>query len=705
MAPAHSGATGVTGLPAAPYLSVVVTTRNDDHGGDPLRRLQAFVNTFARQCARTGLDAELIVVEWNPPDDRPRLSQLLRVPSHAPFPVRLVEVPAAIHETFRFAAVLPLFQMIAKNAGIRRARGRFVLATNIDIIFSTELVEHLASGQLEPGHLYRVDRHDIEAAFPVDAPLDEQMEYCRTHHLRLHTRSGSHAVDPCGRVTSLDSDVVGSAAVKLGEGWHMREGDAATGFKRWVTREAHVSIDRTVEPDLARGVVLDVEVEPNAYEPDSWIDLEILDGERRLTERRLTRRTRLRFGLDDDVARHEVIIRTTGTSSGREWLPLLERRDELCCCVYQVAVRSIPRHDYDLRFWRRASNENPALRVQHTPSGIDVTSDPDRYSYCAQYAPFEAPADGTYEFELECRLIEGHCALAVMDDERECWLPSSVGEAEGDGVHVLSLTVDLVRGTKCSLFIANDRPRGGQSHVVLRRLRGSAPLERLVRGTDRSPEASRVLPSSAVAIGAGLRRLLGSALLRRPVRGTDLARGMSQDAMADESDRVRALEARIASLTPLADLAPLARLIREYRPATYQNAAGDFQLMAREHWFTLRGYPEIEMFSMNVDGLFEAIAHAAGICEQVWNAPLCVYHLEHEKGSGFTPEGEALLKARIAKSGITWLDAGAVQILSTYMQWLRRPMIFNEAGWGLCDAVLQETVVPARLVTIGPAPS
>ena len=56
---------------SAPYLSVVVTTRNDDHGGDPLKRLQAFVNTFAEQCRRTHLDAEVIVVEWNPPPDKP----------------------------------------------------------------------------------------------------------------------------------------------------------------------------------------------------------------------------------------------------------------------------------------------------------------------------------------------------------------------------------------------------------------------------------------------------------------------------------------------------------------------------------------------------------------------------------------------------------------------------------------------------------
>src|SRR5438093_4441457 len=133
----------------APYLSVVVTTRNDDHGGDPLKRLQAFVNTFAAQCRRSKLDVEIIVVEWNPPTDRPRVRELLRMPSDAPFVVHFVEVPADIHRTLRYGAALPMFQMIAKNVGIRRARGRFVLCTNIDIVFSSELVEYLASGRLE----------------------------------------------------------------------------------------------------------------------------------------------------------------------------------------------------------------------------------------------------------------------------------------------------------------------------------------------------------------------------------------------------------------------------------------------------------------------------------------------------------------------------------------------------------------------------
>src|SRR6185503_5263652 len=122
-----------TNLTVNPYLSVVVATRNDDHGGDPLERLQALIDTFAAQCRRTGLTAELIVVEWNPPGDRRRVSELLQVPADVPFPVRFVEVPNELHSRLLHSERLPLFQMIAKNVGIRRARGQYVVATNIDI--------------------------------------------------------------------------------------------------------------------------------------------------------------------------------------------------------------------------------------------------------------------------------------------------------------------------------------------------------------------------------------------------------------------------------------------------------------------------------------------------------------------------------------------------------------------------------------------
>ena len=276
-----------------------------------------------------------------------------------------------------------------------------------------------------------------------------------------------------------------------------------------------------------------------------------------------------------------------------------------------------------------------------------------------------------------------------------CRRPSTEAEDAGDDIHVFTVAVELARGTRFSLFLSNNRPGGGQSHVVLRRLLGSMPFGTVVR---RWGEGTEAPPDSSEGWIEGDEAWFDEEWFEAEPPPAD----GGPHAIADESERVRELEAQIASLMPLADLTPLARLLREHRPAIYQNAAGDFQLMAREHWFTLRGYPELEMFSMNVDGLFEAIAHAAGLCEQVWAAPLCVYHLEHEKGSGWTPEGEAQLKARIAASGINWLDSGAVQILSTYMEWLRRPMIFNRSAWGMRDEILRERTLraaaPARQI-------
>jgi hypothetical protein len=102
--------------------------------------------------------------------------------------VRIIEVPEAVHKTFRHSDQLPLFQMIAKNVGIRRARGRFILATNIDILFSDELMRFIGLGRLEPGRFYRLDRYDIYGNVPADLTMNGLLTYCRWHVLRINQR-------------------------------------------------------------------------------------------------------------------------------------------------------------------------------------------------------------------------------------------------------------------------------------------------------------------------------------------------------------------------------------------------------------------------------------------------------------------------------------------------------------------------------------
>jgi hypothetical protein len=211
--------TGTTADARTPYLTIVATTRNDEHGGGMLRRMQVFVDGLAAQAERHRLDAELILVEWNPPPDRVRLDEALAWPrAQGRLCVRIVEVPPDLHARFAYSDRLPLFQMIAKNAGIRRARGGFVLATNVDLLFSDGIVEALAVRSLEKGYLYRVDRHDVESGLPDGLGVADQLAWCERHVIRISTRRGTRdlrtgAVYPIyGGLADLPRYLVAAAA-------------------------------------------------------------------------------------------------------------------------------------------------------------------------------------------------------------------------------------------------------------------------------------------------------------------------------------------------------------------------------------------------------------------------------------------------------------------------------------------------------------
>jgi len=174
----------------SPYLSVVVVSRNDDHGGNPLQRTQLCINSLYEQCNRYRLPAELIVVDWNPPIDRPGLADVIRWPEDRRFiRTRVITVPPECHRSLPHSKDLPLFQMIGKNVGIRRARGEYVLATNIDILFSDELMDYISKRSLQHGHSYRVDRFDIRNDVLNEAG-DAKPDY-RKNVIRVNIKLGT----------------------------------------------------------------------------------------------------------------------------------------------------------------------------------------------------------------------------------------------------------------------------------------------------------------------------------------------------------------------------------------------------------------------------------------------------------------------------------------------------------------------------------
>jgi hypothetical protein len=147
--------------------------------------------------------------------------------------------------------------MIAKNVGIRRARGRFVLATNIDILFNDELMRFLKSGGLRPGKMYRIDRTDVDSEVPVDAPVEQQLAYCHAHQIRLACRYGYYLLDPTGCIAPEADDVTTGDCVALKMGFYPVAHDFTGRTYRWCGDEAVV----VVRPS-APGGRLFVELEP-----------------------------------------------------------------------------------------------------------------------------------------------------------------------------------------------------------------------------------------------------------------------------------------------------------------------------------------------------------------------------------------------------------------------------------------------------------
>jgi hypothetical protein len=381
------------------------------------------------------------------------------------------------------------------------------------------------------------------------------------------------------------------------------------------------------------------------------------------------------------------------SSGGRDVLPLFERRERLCYRIYRIRLAREVSHPYGMERWRRAT-ASPHLSLDQTGAGVAVVTDPGKFSYAARYGPFYSRAGATYDFLLRYACDEGNLSLQAMDDDRQRWLTGRASDIDDGAMIRRSLSVDVPAATNFSLFVSNNRPDGDAvSRFTLGGLTGSVPVEELLRPDD---SAAAHQPAGVKDVFAKLVAPLGQLRSRASSIALEQARERYQVPIVENSDAVRELERRLREGQPLQELASMEQFLRANRPAgLHQNASGDFQLLAREHWFELRGFAEFPMYSMNIDGLFESVAHGAGIQEHAFEMPLCIYHLEHEKGSGWTPECEALLKQRIAASGITWLDASTVHVWSAYMQWLQRPMIFNGSDWGFGGESLRETVLPS----------
>ena len=161
-----------------PDLSIVVTSRNDNHGGEMFKRMSVFAKGLLHQTRKHNLNTELIFVEWNPPEDKPLLNEILPRPQAGDkLTIRYVVVPNEVHKRYRRGVEIPLFQMIAKNVGIRRAQSDWILCSNVDLLFSDQLMKRLKEGGFDKKSYYRASRCDVPNKIQADWPIETALEF------------------------------------------------------------------------------------------------------------------------------------------------------------------------------------------------------------------------------------------------------------------------------------------------------------------------------------------------------------------------------------------------------------------------------------------------------------------------------------------------------------------------------------------------
>jgi hypothetical protein len=191
----------------APYLSIVITGRNDDFGGDFNGRFLRALRFNHEHLSAAGVSYELIFVEWRPMVGKPWLAEVLadNCPDLVPGTLMSYVADRAYHDAYSLNHKLQFQEFIAKNIGIRRSRGDYILTTNTDIYFSRGVLETFASRALEPRVLYRTPRIDLKDNIDCDrmdwSVLEDERNYDTINEIRP-----PHYTNASGDFLLLDRD-------------------------------------------------------------------------------------------------------------------------------------------------------------------------------------------------------------------------------------------------------------------------------------------------------------------------------------------------------------------------------------------------------------------------------------------------------------------------------------------------------------------
>lgn len=179
------------------YLSVVIPFRNDNYSANALQKFIFSLKVLVGQLEENRIAAEIIIVDWNPPDLELPLFKEIGIKQNSEYvSVVVYEIDSSIHFNYRGYEVRNLVGEVAFNVGIRRSRGNFVVGKTSDTFYSSELISFIAQRRLVNECVYRADRVDVISQFPL--PKDWERHCEKNIVLRKSSPRGSVHVKACG---------------------------------------------------------------------------------------------------------------------------------------------------------------------------------------------------------------------------------------------------------------------------------------------------------------------------------------------------------------------------------------------------------------------------------------------------------------------------------------------------------------------------
>jgi hypothetical protein len=115
-------------------------------------------------------------------------------------------------------------------------------------------------------------------------------------------------------------------------------------------------------------------------------------------------------------------------------------------------------------------------------------------------------------------------------------------------------------------------------------------------------------------------------------------------------------------------------------------ACGDFTLAHKDDWVLMKGYPELELYSLHIDSMLLFLASSLGLKQHIFKPQSCTYHIEH--GNGWGAKDPVQLLQFTTKFHM--LDWNIVKKWGEFCLTYNTGNEINSENWGLSQFSLSE---------------